>query len=53
MNTISTVPQLISVIPALVGFLPEYSLVVMTFAADGIGVVLRIDLSDADGAKRK
>lgn len=47
MNTINTVPQLISVIPSLVGFLPEYSLVVMTFAADQIGVVLRIDLSDA------
>lgn len=47
MNTISTVPQLISAIPSLVGFLPEYSLVVVTFAADEIGVVLRIDLSDA------
>ena len=53
MNTISTVPQLISVIPSLVGFLPEYSLVVVTFAADEIGVVLRIDLSDASaGADR-
>lgn len=53
MNTISTVPQLISAIPSLVGFLPEYSLVVMTFAADEIGVVLRIDLSDASaGADR-
>lgn len=46
MNTITTVPQLISAIPTLIGFLPEYSLVVMTFAADEIGVVLRIDLSD-------
>ncbi|MBE5477989.1 hypothetical protein E3G68_005343 [Mycobacteroides abscessus] len=47
MNAISTVPQLISAIPALVGFLPECSLVVMTLAAGQIGVVLRIDLSDA------
>ncbi|SIJ20331.1 Uncharacterised protein [Mycobacteroides abscessus subsp. abscessus] len=47
MHTIESPSQLIEGIPALIGFPPVSSLVLVTFCGRRIGVVLRVDLEDA------